>query len=128
MRIAIAMMTALSTGYAFATLPPPTEAAAAQAAEAKAKSAWSDKVALYQLCLAQDRTVEAYRRSGKTNSAPAGAAMPVAPCANPGPYVSQITPVTSKPLEASGAHSPPGTATSPPSTNATAAEIARKKN
>lgn len=128
MRIAIAMMSALLTGHASATLPPPSEAAAAQAAETKAKLAWSDKVAQYQLCLAQDRTVEAYRRSGKPTSAPAGSAMTIAPCANPGPYVSQVTPLASKPLEASGAHSPPGMATSPPSTQATSAEIARKKN
>jgi hypothetical protein len=45
-------------------------------------------------------------------------------CTDPGPYVAAVTPATSKPLEASGAHSPPGTATSPPSTNATSAQIA----
>ena len=121
MRIAVAMMTALLLGDAYATLPPPSEAAAAQAAEAKAKSAWSDKVGQYQLCLAQDRTVDAYRRSGKAT--PAASPTTNVPCANPGAY-SSMTPASSKPLEASGAHSPPGTATSPPSTKATAAEIA----
>jgi hypothetical protein len=48
-------------------------------------------------------------------------------CTDPGPYVSTVTPAASKPLEAAGAHSPPGTATSPPSTNAPSAQIQPKK-
>jgi hypothetical protein len=45
------------------------------------------------------------------------------PCVDPGPYAAPVTPAASKPLEASGAHSPPGTAVSPPSNNAPAAQI-----
>ena len=41
--------------------------------------------------------------------------------------MSPRTPAASKPLEAAGAHSPPGTATSPPSTNATSAQIAAEE-
>ena len=45
-------------------------------------------------------------------------------CADPGPFAMPVvTPVAAKPLEAAGAHSPSGTAVSPPSTKATAAEI-----
>ena len=40
--------------------------------------------------------------------------MPAPACADPGPFT--YTPPEAKPLEASGAHSPAGTATSPPST------------
>ena len=42
-----------------------------------------------------------------------------APCADPGPFA--YTPPAAKPIEAAGAHSPPGTASSPPSTTTPAA-------
>lgn len=119
-----------------AKLPAPTDAAKAAAAETANKNAWNDKVAAYKLCLAQDKVAAAYRKSpaaaGKdvtavqTAAAASGATpAPVAAlpgCTDPGPYVA-LTPVTDKPLEASGAHSPAGTAVSPPSTNATSAQM-----
>ena len=113
-------MLASAGGPALATLPPASPEAKAQVEEAKAKSAWQDKVAAYQLCQSQDRVVAAYRRDQKA----AGQAVPAAnaqapPCQDPGPYAS---PLSQKPLEVSGAHSPPGTATTPPSQKATAAE------
>jgi hypothetical protein len=120
-----------------AKLPPQSDEAKAAAAEAAAKAAWADKVGAYKLCQSQDRVVAEYRKSGKA-TAPAAvpmapvasgvAPMPVviAPCADPGPYVA-ITPVANKPIEAAGAHSPPGTATSPPSTNTPAAQLQPKK-
>ena len=123
MRLVAALVTAMFAASVFAKLPPPTDDAKAKAAEAAAKTAWTDKVGLYQLCLAMDRTAEAYRKSTKA----AGKAVPVPvatpACANPGSYVSPVAAVPAKPLEASGAHSPPGMAVSPPSTKATAAEI-----
>lgn len=57
---------------------------------------------------------------------PAVAAVaPPAPCVDPGPFAS--TPPDQKPLEASGAHSPAGTAASPPSVKQPAAEMAPAK-
>ena len=125
---------------ALAKLPAPSEEAKVAAAESAAKAAWADKVGAYQLCKAQDRVADGYRKGGKASAkeaaAPAVAAAPstasgatptamaIAACTDPGPYVSTITPATSKPLEAAGAHSPAGTATSPPSTNATSAQMA----
>jgi hypothetical protein len=124
MRVAPALIAAMFATSVLAKLPPPTDEVKAKAAETTAKTAWSDKVGLYQLCLSMDRTADAYRKSVKA----AGKAVPVpvatAPCADPGPYVSLDPPGAAKPLEASGAHSPPGMAVSPPSTKATAAEIA----
>ena len=102
-------------------MPAPTEDAKAKAAEAAAKSAWTDKVAAYQLCQAQDRVAAKYRSVAMSSGKPTLPAMTTAPCADPGPYVA---PMAAKPLEASGAHSPPDTAKAPPSANATAAEIA----
>jgi len=103
-------------GGAFAKLPPPpdTPEAKAKAAETAARTAWSGKVDAYQLCQAQDKVVALYRAS----AAAAGKQLPPAPatppCVDPGPFA--YTPPEQKPIEASGAHSPPGTASSPPST------------
>ena len=54
----------------------------------------------------------------------AGPATPTG-CADPGPFA--YTAPTEKPLEAAGAHSPAGNASSPPSGKATSAEIAPAK-
>ena len=121
MRFAAPLIAALLATSVFAKLPSPTDEEKTKAAEAAAKAAWTDKVALYKLCVAQDRTADAYRKAAD-KAVPPPVATP--PCSDPGPFVSPVTPVASKPLEASGAHSPPGTAASPPSTGATAAESA----
>ena len=129
---------------AAAKLPPLNDEAKAKAAETAAKAAWTDKVGLYKHCLATDRIANAYRKTGAAAVTPA-AAIPVAvvtttsapvatvtavpapvvipTCADPGPFSMPVTPVAAKPLEAAGAHSPSGTAVSPPSTKATAAEL-----
>ena len=120
----ILVIVALFAGAAMATLPPPTEEAKAQAAVAAARSAWTDKVAQYQLCLAMDRTAETYRRSLKAAQKDVPAPIATAPCADPGPFLSPVANAGAKPLEAAGAHSPPATAASPPNSKATAAELA----
>ncbi|MGM9489935.1 hypothetical protein [Ideonella sp. YS5] len=117
-----------------AKLAPPSDEAKAKAAETAAKTKWTDSVAAYQLCKAQDRVAAAYfaeaKKAGKPASgpmpAPAAASAPPA-CSDPGPFA--YTPATpeNKPLESSGAHSPPGTATSPPSTNQPAAAASGTK-
>ena len=123
MRAAIALIAVVYAGLACAKLPPPSEEAKAQSAQNAAKAAWDDKVSLYKLCLAMDRTAEAYRRDLKAAAKDVPTPVTTPTCTDPGPYVAPATPVTSKPLEASGAHSPAGTATSPPSTNVPAAEM-----
>lgn len=119
----VLLIVTLAAGHANAELPRAPEAARAQAAEAAAKTAWSDKTGQYQLCLAMDRTAAAYRQHLRETANAVPATVTTAPCIDPGPYVSPLTAAGPKPLEASGAHSPAATATSPPSTNATAAEL-----
>ena len=119
-------------GPALAKLPPLSDEAKAKAAEAAAKTAWSDKVAAFQLCKAQDRVVVSYDAGLKKAGKDVPAAVTTPPCTDPGPYVSAAAAPASapasaapaKPLEAAGAHSPTATATSPPSSKATTAEIA----
>jgi hypothetical protein len=125
LRIAIAVIVSALAGSCFAKLPPATDEEKAKAAEVAAKSAWADKVGLYQLCVASDAVADRYRKAFKADGKDTPTPIATSACANPGPYISQITPAASKPLEASGAHSPPGTAVSPPSTKATAAEISK---
>jgi hypothetical protein len=109
---------------ALAKLPPPSDEAKAKADEAKAKTAHGDKVAAYKLCQSMDKVAATYladrKKAGKE-------VKPVAtpPCTDPGPFA--YTPQSQKPLEASGAHSPPGKATTPPSNKATAADHAAAK-
>ncbi|MCB1979198.1 MAG: hypothetical protein M9919_07425 [Burkholderiaceae bacterium] len=97
-------------GSAWAKLAPPAPEEAAKAAESAARAKWTAQVGAYQLCQVQDRIAA---RFGSPRPAEA-AAIPA--CVDPGPFA--YTPPSEKPIEASGAHSPPGNAHSPPSTGA----------
>lgn len=112
MRIVAALVAALSAGILFAKLPPPSDEARAKAAEASAKSAWTDKVGAYKTCLAMDRTAENYRKTRAAQGKEVRPAIATPPCADPGPFVA--SPVGVRPLEAAGAHSPPETNSGPP--------------
>ena len=122
-RTICAVWAATCCALALAKLPAPTDDAKGKATEAAAKSAWTDKVGLYKTCLAMDRVAARYRADAKAAGKEAAAPTPLPACADPGPYSSPVTPITSKPLEASEAHSPPGNATSPPSTPTPAAAM-----
>ncbi|AQW31875.1 hypothetical protein ACKZDW_05810 (plasmid) [Ralstonia syzygii subsp. celebesensis] len=84
----LAAVLGLASGFAGARLPAPTAEQKAKADVDKAKAAWSDKVAAFQLCKAQDRAVAQYQASGKGTRVQAGA-----PCADPGPFVPPVPPV-----------------------------------
>ena len=119
----IVLITVAYAGFACGKLPPQSDAAKAQAVQTAAKAAWDDKKSLYKTRRAQDRAAAVYRSNLKAAAKSIPTPTATAPCADPGPYVAPVTPVESKPLEASEAHSPAGTAASPPSTNTQAAEM-----
>ena len=54
-------------------------------------TAWTDKIAQYQLCLAMDRTAERYRNSLKAAQKDVPPPAATAPCVDPGPYVAPPT-------------------------------------
>ena len=108
----LALCAAAVCTVASAKLPAPSP-------EAAAKAAWAGKVDNYKLCLSQDKVAAHYR---KTTPSAKPAAAGGAACADPGPFA--YTPPSAKPAEAAGAHSPPGTASSPPSTQVPAAVAA----
>lgn len=139
-------------GLALAKLPPPDDAAKAKAAETSAKAAWQAKVDGYQLCKAQDKVAAKYAKAGAKSATskdvkpvaaastaasaaapaasaasgtPVASASPPPPCQDPGPFA--YNPPEQKPLETSGAHSPSGTAATPPSVKPNSAEMAPVK-
>jgi hypothetical protein len=81
-RFAVAVAAILSFN-AYAKLPPLSDEAKAKADETKNKSAWTDKVAAYQLCEAQNRIAARYLQE-KHKPKPT---IETPPCQNPGPYV-----------------------------------------
>jgi hypothetical protein len=117
-----ALALSVAAPSAFGALPAPTAAAQATADDAAARIAWSAKVETYQLCKAQDQVAAQYRARVETAGKPAPAATPTPACTDPGPYVAAAPSGETKPIEASGAHSPAATAASPPSSKETSAE------
>ena len=118
---AAGLQTTLVCGTVFAKLPPLSDEAKAKAAEAASRSAWTDKVGGYKLCVVIDKVAARYQADAKAAGTTAPAPVETPPCSDPGPFVA-VDPVA-KPLEAAGAHSPPGTVVGAPSSKATEAEI-----
>jgi hypothetical protein len=82
----VALGLVLACGMAAAKIPAPTltPEAKAKAAEAAAKTAWSNKVADYQLCKSMDRAAARYLSTEKGKTA---TPVTVPPCADPGAFV-----------------------------------------
>ena len=122
-------LTALSITSVVAKLPPVTSEAKTKAELEAAKAAWAEKVGLYQLCMVTDQIASTYRKNALAAGKATASAVTTPACVAPGSFTMSVKPEAQKPLESSGAHSPPGTAVSPPSTKSTAAEISSgKKN
>ena len=114
------LMTSLLLGacaLAVAKLPPPSAEAKAKSDEVAAKAAWTGKADSYQLCQSQDRVAASYYKSAQAAGKTTKLAAATPACADPGTFA-YVAPEKSKPLEASGAHSPAETAASPPSSKA----------
>lgn len=121
----LALAALLAAPLALAKLPPLSAEAQIKADEAKAKAAWTDKVGAYKLCLSMDRVADIYYKTAKAAGKETRPPVATAPCADPGPFAAAAS--APKPLEASGAHSPAATATTPPSSRATEAQLQGKK-
>jgi hypothetical protein len=119
-RIAILSMLALAGGLAWAKLPALSDEAKAKAAEAAAKTAHGNKVADFLLCKSMDRVAATYLAEAKKAGKEVKPTT-TPPCTDPGAFAaSAVAQTQTKPIEAAGAHSPPRTANSPPSTKAPA--------
>lgn len=105
---------------AHAKLPPPnlTPEQKAKAAETAARTAWSGKVADYQLCRSMDRVAAHYQADMKKRGSTAPAVDPAPPaCVDPGPFVAP-PPTAAAPAAPAVAAAP----TPPASPNAAAAQ------
>ena len=128
-KILVSAVMIAACGVALAKLPPVDDATKAKAAEAASKAAWQGKVDAYQSCKVQDKIAARYKSTADSKPAAAAgtpaAATPPPPCGDPGPFA--YNPPEQKPLETSGAHSPAGNATSPPSVKAESAKMVPAK-
>jgi hypothetical protein len=100
-RFGLVLATALCASAALAKLPPPSDEAKAKAAEAAAKTAWSGKVAAYQLCKTQDAVAAGYYAGMKKAGKEAKPPVATPPCAEPGPF--EYTPPAAAPAPAPAA-------------------------
>lgn len=123
-KIIVAATCIVMSGLAMAKLPPLSDEAKVKAEQAKAKTAWSDKVAAYKLCLAQDRAAAAYLKS-KLKSAAAAAGVPA--CQDPGPFVMPEALALAAPAPANAALSAAPAATVASAAPAPASKPAAKK-
>jgi hypothetical protein len=92
-----------------AKLPDPSPEAKEAADLAKAKTAWSDKVAAYKLCQAQNKVAKVYSVKAKVVDTPACADPGefVAPTANAAPAAATTpAPVAAKPAETKPVEAP----------------------
>ena len=87
--IAIAVISSLLLCAAAtqAKLPAPSDEAKTKAAEAAAKTAWSNKVADYQLCKSMDRVAAKYDADAKKAAKATKPPTATPACADPGPVV-----------------------------------------
>jgi hypothetical protein len=117
-RRACMLALAVAAPLALAKLPPPaapaTPEAKLKAQEAAARTAWTAKVDAWQLCKSQDKAAANARANAAAAGKPAAPVPALPACADPGAFAF-APPVEAKPIEAAGAHSPPQTASSPPS-------------
>lgn len=122
-RLAAAAVLAGVAATASAKIPPPVlnDEQKAKAAEAAARTTWSNLVASYQLCRSMDKVAARYFADAKAAGKDVKPAVPAGDCTDPGPFA--YKPPEAKPLEAAGAHSPPETAKGPPNTKVPEAEL-----
>ena len=88
----LALAGALVSPLVSAKLPPVSDDAKAKAAEAAAKTAWSNKVADFQLCKSMDRAAARYQATMKAAGKEAKPPTETPACADPGPFVAAPAP------------------------------------
>ncbi len=124
---AFTVLVALS-GVALAKLPPPSEADKALTLQNIARQTRTAKQDAFESCRAQDRIVRQYQEGLRSKGKAIPTSIETGSCAEPGPYAADSgMPITSRPTEASGAHSPPATAVTPPSSTIPQSELPLKK-
>lgn len=86
-RLSLVALICLTAAGVSAKLPAPSDEAKAKAAAAAAKTAWSDKRAGFQLCLAMNRVADGYRKAAKAEGREVQPALETPACVDPGAFV-----------------------------------------
>jgi hypothetical protein len=82
----------------------------------------------FESCIAQNKIVKKYQDSLRAQGKAVPVSIDTGPCADPGLFKADGgTPIVNRPIEASEAHSPTGTAVSPPSSKTPQSELPLKK-
>jgi hypothetical protein len=106
-KIVLSLATVLLAGAAFAKLPALSDEAKAKAAEAAAKTAHTNKVADYQLCLSREKTAAHFFKTAKAAGKETKPATETPACADPGAFVYAPPAVPAVAAVASGAPATP---------------------
>jgi hypothetical protein len=77
----------LFSAHALAKLPAPSDEAKAKAAEAAAKTTWSNQVANFQLCKSMDQVAAGYLAQAKKAGKEVKPVVATPACADPGAFV-----------------------------------------
>ncbi len=116
-RASVALATVLCATAAVAKLPPLSDEAKAKAAEAAAKTAWSNKVADFQLCNAMNRTAARFAADAKKAGKEVKAPVDTPACADPGPFAA-AAPAGAAPAAAAAASGAAAAAAKPAAASA----------
>jgi hypothetical protein len=111
-----------------AKLPESTPAEKALMQQNIARQTLLTKQDAFESCIAQNKIVKKYQDSLRAQGKAIPVGMDTGPCSDPGPFKADGgTPIVNRPIEASEAHSPTGTAVSPPSSKTPQSELPTKK-
>jgi hypothetical protein len=114
--------------FALAKLPEATQAEKALMQQNVARQTLLTKQDAYESCVAQNKIVKKYQDNLRAQGKAIPVGVDTGPCSDPGPFKADGgTPIVNRPIEASEAHSPTGTAVSPPSSKTPQSELPTKK-
>lgn len=82
----LALLLCFGASGAIAKLAPLSDEAKAKAAEATAKTAWTNNVANYQLCRSMERVATQYHANAKKAGKPTPPPVDTPACTDPGPF------------------------------------------
>jgi hypothetical protein len=120
---ALASALALCSVAALAKLPAPSDEAKAKAAEAAAKTNWSNQVANYQLCKSMDQVAAGYLAQAKKAGKETKPVVATPACADPGAFAY----VPPAPASAASGAPAPAAAAAPAAVTAAATKAPVKK-
>jgi hypothetical protein len=114
--------------FAQAKLPEATQAEKALMQQNIARQTLLTKQDTFENCVTQNKIVKKYQDSLRAQGKAVPVSVDTGPCADPGTFKADGgTPIVNRPIEASEAHSPTGTAVSPPSSKTPQSELPIKK-